>query len=729
MKRIINKGSTATTRTKFSATADARNKKTPTPLLAMGGGGASGFKRAASIITACLAACAIFGGNAMATEYTWVHTTGGTRDWKVAANWIADDGSTDSFPNAPGDIVRLIASASANQSISLKQDITIGKLFYESENGSITIQNAAGEKFCLTFDNGSEDITIDLGKVGKPNYHMNVPTAFNSDVTLNMSGVDANNRSTLTINQPVDLRDHTMTITGGTPDWGNYLAIGADGDFTSGTIEHKSGIQITFTGRKSFPGTVILSGRANAANTSVPMTFIGGGLTNAAEIVLYGMMLNSRANNSGAWIACGSSSFADDNLSPRLSVKKVTFNGSSLKNVGQTPRPITDDPATHTPWRLGQEWCDETIGSMDFQSGYNLVAVEHPVNLTQGTRMFVENISRERGASVFLDGKYLNNLEMTNRCLFVENGAALSKGAGGAAGTTKMSIIPWMSVNTTNPGDRDMAHSMVYYDALIGFRALADAEYVKSLTTAAPEDNVSVAGNSPFVDTDMTINSLRVAGNNNYENNYDLLRNGMRLTLASGGLSFVRTHTLGNAGNPSGSIIDFGGEEGVITVSSTVPAFLGYSLAGTNGVTKALTGILTLTALNDTLSGPVHVGGGILRVGNGTDTSNLGASDVIDIHAGATLRISSDNAIDNTATVFIRSLVDDLYTGKIEIDAGLEERVKYLCIGGVGMPAGTYGSLASAADYQMDDFFAGAGTLIVTRQFGEELKASIIVVR
>ena len=682
-------------------------------------------KITSKLLAASFAACALFVGSAVATTYTWVPTAGGTYYWNDSANWVNAGGGNGGFPDAPGDEAIIDNAYTGEPKINLGQNITIGKLTLTGSGARIFLQNASNQSFSMTFDNAGNDAEITLGAIGARTHYMGIPIVLNSDMVIDLGGVDAANRHVLQIDKHINLQNHTITLVGGIIGQGQFIigAINGLGDLTSGTIVNSSASTIQSAGnggnvKISFPGTFILNRQVSGSNNG-SLTCVGGGFSNFVEIVISGKLTNSQ-NFQGGSVSVGSGTSFGDNPSPRLSGQKITFHGGALSHNGQPAG------AGSTPWNLGEEWCVENIGVMDFLSGYNFIKIG---DNAIGVQINVGTMNRERGVSVFLLGKYFNTLEKDNSFLFVGNGTDWSKGAGGAAGTTKMSIIPWLSVNA-NTGDKPGANSLAFYDAQRGVRALADSEYVFSLTNAAAGDNVSITANSPFVSTNLTINSLKITDLAGTSYNDNLLRNGMKLKISSGGLLLSKNHTLGKDGNPERSIIDFGGEEGVITAPALVNTFIGYTLAGSNGFTKAHTGSLTLTATNS-ISGPIHVSGGVLRLGKGDVRypSNLGTSDTVDIHAGATLRISTENAIDNTATVFIRSLVDDLYTGKIEIDAGFEERVKYLCIGGVGMPPGTYGSLASDAEYQMEEFFAGDGKLIVTKQYGEELNVSVIIVR
>jgi len=264
-----------------------------------------------------------------------------------------------------------------------------------------------------------------------------------------------------------------------------------------------------------------------------------------------------------------------------------------------------------------------------------------------------------------------------------------------------MSIVPWMGVY--GGGGFVSPLGFATFEATTGFRALdATTEYTNSVAAGA-RYNVSV--NAVTLTDDATINALRFTGGSSN------IGAGKTLTVASGGLFFNGSGTIGASGNAAAGTLDFGAAEGVVSVHAVNASTIGAAIIGTGGLSKIQSGTLTLTGAN-AYSGPTHAGGGVLRVGDGAYASTLGSGDVV-VHAGATLRISCAEAVADTATLQLHNTGPDIYFGRLQLDAGVNERVRRLVLGGVIMPSGSYGSSASAASNSDDRYFCGTGVLTV----------------
>ena len=127
--------------------------------------------------------------------------------------------------------------------------------------------------------------------------------------------------------------------------------------------------------------------------------------------------------------------------------------------------------------------------------------------------------------------------------------------------------------------------------------------------------------------------------------------------------------------------------DGAITLNATLICDVYYKLtcsntiSGVGGLTKTQTGPMVLTGTN-TYTGPTTVTGGTLQCDN---MNALGS--------GA-LSISG--------------------TGKMNLNYPGTKSVASLTLGGVAKTAsGTYGSVASGADFQNDTYFVGTGTVTV----------------
>lgn len=138
-------------------------------------------------------------------------------------------------------------------------------------------------------------------------------------------------------------------------------------------------------------------------------------------------------------------------------------------------------------------------------------------------------------------------------------------------------------------------------------------------------------------------------------------------------------------------------------------------------------GTLTLNG-NNTYQGGTLVRGGTLIVsgasatlGTGnvvvdnTGTDDLGVPYLLDARAILTIETGVLNAINDTATLSLKggltpNLADQGYAN---LGLGVNELVGGLFLGGVAQTFGTYGSSASGAQFQFDEYFAGNGIITV----------------
>jgi autotransporter-associated beta strand protein len=132
-------------------------------------------------------------------------------------------------------------------------------------------------------------------------------------------------------------------------------------------------------------------------------------------------------------------------------------------------------------------------------------------------------------------------------------------------------------------------------------------------------------------------------------------------------------------------------------------------------------GTLVISGAN-TYSGGTVVDGGTLDVSGASATLGTGdvtvhSANLVFANAVAVLKIESGvaNAIANSATLSLAGgnaagVADDGYA---DLGTGVNEVVGNLVLGGVPQAPGTYGSTASTATFQNDEYFAGAGIVTV----------------
>ncbi len=667
-------------------------------------------------VASAVALVAAVNVSSLGAAYVWVPTAGGTSyDWTTDTqdNW--GTGFFGPFPSAPGDIASINNNIAGNQTVRLQQPITIGTLNIGDADGtnSLTISGPTASNV-LMFDSGTPGVAaaINMTAAGAttptPANTISAPVQLLSNLVVSAGAADANNRMNFFFAGPVDMNGRTMTFTNGVGGITQF-EFGTGGTVSgSGTIINNSNTSVNAQGSKAFTGTLIANKGIGATNSG-SFTMTTGGWTNAAEFVINGYLSGGGIVQNGGTIHAGNNSGAANNPGQRFTTNRITLNGGTLSDGGQTAA------AGASNWGMGLEAVTDNVAVLDFNSGFSHITMAKGVN-TAGTNLNITTIERSPGATVYLRSQTLGAAQGSN--FNAANANTFLIGGGGAEGTTTMSIIPWIAANNTNAGTSIPTGFATVTP--LGIRALnttatPTVEYATSLNTATIDDNVNT-GSIAITGTNNTvaINSLRQsnAGATN-------LGSGNKLVLRSGGLFFGANNAgVGVAGSATAGTLQFGNgtpTEGVVWSVGTNTNFIGASITGTGGLTKAGTGTLTLTGANN-YSGLTYVGGGILQVGDGTNLSTLGLTGDVKVANGATLSLMNGLAIADTATLTLESF--GLFNGKLSLGASVNETVGALYLGDLLAPPGTYGSSLSTADNRIDTWFSGTGVLTVVPEPG-----------
>ncbi|RBP42460.1 putative secreted protein with PEP-CTERM sorting signal [Roseimicrobium gellanilyticum] len=557
-----------------------------------------------------------------AETFTWDETAASsTYNWNVNANWT---GVVAGFPNAEGDVANVNIDIAGNQTIRLRQDITLGVLNLGDSNAttpsSINISNASGETFRLIFDNVDLlPAQLNTTGAGSPSNTIGALVELNSDLQVRLGGGD-----TLTMSGAITTNDNDITFSGGAA---FVTGVTVNGNITgSGVITNNGAMSVSFGGTtpKSFTGTLVANRGIGGTNTG-SFTLTNASMASASEFVINGWLTGLTQN--GGSIHAGSGSPHAENPGQRLTTGTITMNGGSLRTVGQAAATTPAD----TPWRLGQELVTDNVSVLHFKSAYSQIGLSGATT-TAGTRLNIATLQRSAGASAYITSGTLGG---TARLTFA-NAASFLVGGGGAEGSTTMSIMPWMGAANIN-GSQQYASGFATHTAT-GVRALVDAEYANNYTsgptTNVSLDNVTIAGAT-------TINALRFtrfSASNITDNQTTGV--GQTLTVTSGGVFFSNNGgTIGATGNVRAGTLNFGTAEGVVWANGTNTTpntnTIGAVITGSNGMTKAGSGNLVLSGAN-TYTGNTYVGGGTLQVGIG-GVGRTGAGDVIMNARGTTL--------------------------------------------------------------------------------------------
>jgi fibronectin-binding autotransporter adhesin len=662
---------------------------------------------------AALAALALAGESLHAqTTHTWLFTApGNTYNWNDPNSWTPSEG----FPNSPGAIANVNIDISGDQTIRLQEPIVVGTLTLGDADGShrFTIASAVGTD-SLTFNSGVVNVPaeLNLGNNGKLQQTISAPVELNSNLRVNVGGIDATNAQRITFTGAFDTNDNSTTFVGGVLGetqitFGAGVLIGG----ANAVITNNSHGAMVFNGAHSnFAGKIVVNNSASGSNVSGLTIANNGSLASAGEFEINGYLSAGITQNGGtAWVGNGSTIA---NPGQRLTENTITFRGGTLHAGGQ---PLLAA-------ELNREVRDD-VNLFRVNSGYSLLTIASSNNtsnpVTNSTRVLsVDSMERQPGASLFVRASQFGNPSSTFATTFlIGNGDDYLYGANGGDGTTTKSIIPWIVAANANASAQSST-TFATYDEVNGLRALTTAELAGTITAGEGHNVQTNNINVPAISSSVTVNSLAFTlGTGNGSD----IGSGKTLIVASGAVSFSNVSgIIGRSGLATAGTLQFGLDnedtEAVIWANGTNQNTIGASITGSGGLTKAGTGTLILTGLTNTFSGMTYVGGGTLQVGSGFDFSTLGQSEGAVVASGAQLSLAGGDMILDTA--FIQLEQYGLFNGKVTLLQDVNETIGALYFGETAMPAGTYGAVGSGAGFESDTWFSGTGMLTVVPEPG-----------
>ena len=329
----------------------------------------------------------------------------------------------------------------------------------------------------------------------------------------------------------------------------------------------------------------------------------------------------------------------------------------------------------------------------------------------------------DKGTLVVYDPS-LNNKAVqstTNAMFTVQNWADLAIGGTGygeqdAAGAAdNFTIIPWMVAN----GDSDFGY-LVFPAIDANGRLVRPVRKTTYISTASGTDANAVCPNNYGSltrgdATEIVVNSLFL---NNASNGDKWLGADRTLRITSGGLIL----------HENGSAIGLPGRDdngALVLGDATRPAYVWSKAYGnyTNriwatvsapgGFVSCYTGNLELGGDQTGISDEIVVNGGTLALGNAEYGIELANGLPIRVCAGAKLILPKSGAVANSPLKIDGSAGA---FGKVELAASqtvasVAVRDVYESETWTTLPAGTYGSSASSAEFVRDDLFVGPGTL------------------
>ncbi len=424
--------------------------------------------------------------------------------------------------------------------------------------------------------------------------------------------------STLTL----DLLGGNRLFSGGS---GDVLMI--NGPVTNGGITYAGPgtVRFTSTSNPAYGGPTSVTGGAIQFDVSPASSYLesrGGTLTlnNVAPAAAATL-----SPVSGTIILQGANGVVGSGNTVAMAGGTLQLGNGTGNNNDRLPDSLTIDLSRNDRLRLRGVDSGDTTETVSAQFGG--LGRLNGIAGTSGTSVLTVDAQRVQNGLLILEGANLGSAD--NQIKFTTAPTLL--GAGGAAGTTTISIVPWVSAGA------NATQTFATYDAATGFRLLDTSTEFRnytigsntSISEATADDNVwvrSTAGDGVGIAlgaTSKTINSLVYLA----QGSGHISGSGGTLTLNSGVMA------LRNGGNPLGisvSTLNFGGNEGIIRVEAAggaaavnerVTISSSMTNTGGNGLTlRALSntadnGRIILSGAN-TYTGPTTIAFGRVEVSN-----------------------------------------------------------------------------------------------------------------
>ena len=525
-----------------------------------------------------------------------VGTAGGS--WSVASNW-----ANSTVPNAGGTATFGTLPTFTSAPINIFQDlptVTLAGISFQSQITYLLRAPAASPTNSITLTGPSRlDAPI-------PSINTLSTTTFGQQIQMPITGA-----SGLVKSGPgtVTLWQNTNTYTGGTRVEDGVLVLRQIGDAglgdTAGSVTLDGGtirvtttawnapvtrqihfaagggtIEATTTGTTTFNGGVFGAGDLNKTGSRGLILTAPSPISGAVNVLAGSLAVNGNGALPGAAAINVRDSLVIDNTAINLidrisNTAPLTLHGASLSYTGNS-----------------SAGSSEQLADTLFSRGTTTVTLTPGAGQTANIGLGF--VGRDLGAAVFFRGTSLGGPPGPGVTNVIMAAPPTLVGGGGAAGSTNISIVPWMFGNTNATAALNAAtNSFVTYDAG-GIRPLDLAgEYVTGILGAAPTDNVRFTGASALGGA-QTINSLILAGSG------PLVGAGT-LTITSGAL--LNT-TNGYAMDVN---LNFGPAEAMILAPASI-SFNGV-ISGSGGLTKQGAGVATFGNAN-TYTGTTIIGGG-----------------------------------------------------------------------------------------------------------------------
>jgi autotransporter-associated beta strand protein len=417
--------------------------------------------------------------------------------------------------------------------------------------------------------------------------------------------VRGNSGVTTILTMPVTINSGATfnQIRGTVIDFGTGVT-GTGGNVASGTAVTATSAGFIFEGASTYSGTTA------ATNSTITIRGTNGALTGTSQIEMFRnstLTLDSNSINPDTGNTLGNQTSQD-----RLpDTTPVLFHNAQLNLIANATTSTT-----------------ETIGTLT-ADGWNVVALTPQTNT--GSTLTVSNLVRSNHATfdvrgVNLGGAAAGTANTAGVVLTALNGSLPSTalvGGGGAAGSTNISIIPYM---TGSLAAATAATTFVTYDTN-GLRALNMSTEFALAPAVGSTNNVRtiiplVAAGAPS-----SANSLILGAANAGVWGFGGLSG--QLTVNSGAILVNPATDYLNVGT-----LNFNGREALFTVisTSTINALnINSAVTNNSGLTYSGTGRTGLVNPNNVIGGPITINSGLLTVNN---VAQLGGATALNLNGG-----------------------------------------------------------------------------------------------
>ncbi len=561
------------------------------------------------------------------------YSASGSSNWSTAGSWlggtIPDSNGVATFDNFRGQLTnatvtvdttsRTLSQINFNQSFSMGIAASGGASIVMGSSGLTLNSIASLTSSPASFYNGVNAIsapitgTGDLIKIGTGNVALSGTNTFTGTIRLNegalwlsASSAAAQNTALGNLANAIEFNGGTLGVTGQTFTTSRSIIVNAGGATTRNFANSTWNGTLTGGGLLNNQlGTLTLGGNVSG--------FTGGIRVDNSTVTLSG---TSALGGSSSIVVGGSLnvSNATTNVSNRLNGRGIASFGGNVSYTGNASAAST-----------------ESAGNLTLSSGTTTISVTPGTN--QSATLTFSGLTREDRSIAYFRGTSLGSAPAANvaNVRFTNSPGTLIGGGGTTA--TNASILPFAIGSATGAVTSGTTISFVTWDGttqrIVPLNTTTG--YATNLGNAASDDNVSLGANASVNIGGQTVNSLRFGG---------------AFTLA-GGASDVLTVTSGAVLSTTNTAVinaplNFGANEGVVFSSGALT--INGPISGTNGITKAGVGSLTLGA-NNTYTGTTTLTHGNTTVAGGVVTADGSAPSVFGQDTSAIRMHSSSNTV------------------------------------------------------------------------------------